>query len=88
MQLEYTGKIKSIYWCWRAIGLATKLFRDIFKKADINYNWLFSHNSYNPLVIILCSALQVSFSENQSSPTAPSPVHLSSVQEIQQFGQL
>lgn len=36
----------------------------------------------------MCSGLQGSFSENQSGPTAPSPVHLSSVQEIQQFGQL
>lgn len=36
----------------------------------------------------MCSALQGSCSETQSGPTAPSPVHLSPVQEIQQFGQL
>lgn len=36
----------------------------------------------------MCWALQGYFSENQSGPTAPSPVHSSSVQEIQQFGQL
>jgi len=46
---------------------------------------LFSHYFYHPLTIVMCSALQGSASENQSGPTAPSPVHLSPVQEIQQF---